>query len=154
MPKLDPYPPSPWSSESRYGGCRHRHSPSQAKPSRCWGKAVGLLRNRKNYDISTDDQECKYQMTQRAEVVRNDESSECSVRTSTCLGRILMGYSFFHIRESDEITSSIVQKPLERREPVEESSTNEKEKNKLDFALMKDGSRTSSNCALHYCIII
>ncbi|XP_034676552.1 replication factor C subunit 3-like [Vitis riparia] len=78
MPKLDPYPTSPWNSESQYGGNNHCHSPSNATPSTCWGKTVGPFRNRKSYDIST--QESIHQLTQKAEATYYDERSDSYYR--------------------------------------------------------------------------
>eukprot|EP00261_Vitis_vinifera_P039288 XP_019080531.1 PREDICTED: replication factor C subunit 3-like isoform X3 [Vitis vinifera] len=78
MPKLDPYPASPWNSESQYGGNNHCHSPSNATPSTCWGKTVGPFRNRKSYDIST--QESIHQLTQKAEATYYDERSDSYYR--------------------------------------------------------------------------
>ncbi|KAL6348784.1 hypothetical protein AAG906_033440 [Vitis piasezkii] len=120
MPKLDPYPASPWNSESQNGGNNHCHSPSNATPSTCWGKTVGPFRNRKSYDISTQE----------------NANPQGVVVPEGYLFLRIWGHSCFHSRES-LFPSAIGQKPLRRRESAEPSLTNEKKK-KLDVDLMKD----------------
>lgn len=58
------------------------------------------------------------------------ESSDPYYRECSSLFLGILGWSCFHSRESDEIASSVVQKPLERREPAETSPTKEEKKNK------------------------
>ncbi|KAL6348625.1 hypothetical protein AAG906_016149 [Vitis piasezkii] len=124
MPKLDPYPASPWNSESQYGGNNHCHSPSNATPSTCWGKTVGPFRNRKSYDIST-------QENANPQGVVVPEGIAITLLQLQLLGQLVSSLEY------GAILASTVEKPLRRRESAEPSLTNEKKK-KLDVDLMKD----------------
>ena len=164
MPKLDPYPTSPWSSELPYGGHNNCQSPAHATSSTCWGKAKGSFRNCKSGSMRST-QESINQLTEKTEAVCYDKlspyyrglmdgsifeyhspgrESHSIATTSTSVGSSLFlriwESSCFHTKS--EFASSSVQKTLGRKEPAETSLTNEKKK-KLDVASMKD--ETSSN---------
>ena len=64
MPKLDPYPTSPWSSGLPYGGHNNCQSPAHVTSSTCWGKPKGSFRNCKSGSMRST-QESIYQLTEK-----------------------------------------------------------------------------------------
>ena len=68
MPKLDPYPTSPWSSGLPYGGHNNCQSPAHATSSTCWAKPKGSFRNCKSGSMRST-QESIYQLTEKTEAV-------------------------------------------------------------------------------------